>query len=128
MSVTKAVTKKMRVVIPRNPADLIALQALVYAKHLADGANSLLKNMQDRDWAIDGPKVAQAKAKHDEAEALKLKMEKAYRDRDLLLVSTTETLLASRDILTGALRSNMKRMGDWGFTVDDTPKAKKKSV
>jgi hypothetical protein len=52
-------------------------------------------------------------------------MEKAYRDRDLLIKSISETVLASRDVLTGVYRENMKRMGDWGYTVDDTPKTKK---
>jgi hypothetical protein len=37
--------------------------------------------------------------------------------------SIDPTTKASRDVLTGIYRKNMKRMGDWGFTVDDTPKA-----
>lgn len=125
-----AVAEKMRVVIPSNPSDLLTLEASVYAKHLADGPTSILKSIQDHDWAVDGPKIALAKIQHEKAEKLKLEMEKAYRERDLLMQPIKETLLASRDLLTGALRSNMKRMGDWGFTVDDTPKAKapKKTV
>jgi hypothetical protein len=53
-------------------------------------------------------------------------MEKAYKNRDLLMEPVKGTLLSSRDLLTGIMRSNMKRLGDWGFTVNDTPKPKKK--
>lgn len=120
-----AIPKKMRVVIPTAPTELLLLEAAVYAKHLADGATSVLKTMQDHDWTIEGPKIALAKVEHDKAEDYKLKMEKAYRNRDLLMEPLKDTLLASRDVLTGVMRSNMKRMGDWGFTVNDTPKAKK---
>lgn len=121
-----ALSKKMRVVIPTAPADLLELEAAVYAKHLADGASSVLKNLEDRDWAVDGPKIALAKIEHDKAEDFKLKMEKAYKNRDLLMAPIKDTLLSSRDVLTGIMRSNMKRLGDWGFTVNDTPKPKKK--
>jgi hypothetical protein len=67
---------------------------------------------------------------HHQAEDFKLKMEEMYRQRDLLLSKIKETLLASREILSGVHRSNMKRMGEWGFSIDDSPKASmsKKSV
>ena len=121
-----ALGKKMRVVIPTAPADLLDLADDVYAKHTADGASSVLNSLEDQNWAVEGPKIALAKAKHSEAETLKLQMEKAYRDRDLLLAPVKDAVIASRDLLTGVMRSNMKRMGDWGFTVNDTPTAKKK--
>lgn len=123
-----ALAKKMRVVIPKSPSDMLDLGAAVYAKHLADGASSVLKNLQDHDWAVEGPKIALAKIEHDKAEDFKLKMEKAYKDRDLLMAPVKDTLLSSRDLLTGVMRSNMKRLGDWGFTVNDSPKPKKNEV
>jgi len=33
---------------------------------------------------------------------------------------------ASRDTLVGVYNSNPKKLGDWGFVVNDTPQAKKK--
>jgi hypothetical protein len=49
-----ALAKKMRVVIPTSPAELLDLEAAVYAKHLADGASSVLKNLQDRAGRLMG--------------------------------------------------------------------------
>jgi len=121
---------KMRVIIPRNPEDLLKLAKKVYEKHVVDGGGSPLNNMVDQDWDADGPQIDQAILLHHQAEDYKLKMEEMYRQRDLLLSKIKETLLASREILSGVHRSNMKRMGEWGFSIDDSPKASvsKKSV
>ena len=71
-----AVQKKTRVAIPTAPTELLLLEAVVYAKHLADGATSVLKTMQDHYWTIQGPKIALAKVEQNKAEDYKLKMEK----------------------------------------------------
>ena len=117
---------KMRVEIPRNPVELLALAAKIYAKHVEMADSSPLNNMQDHSWKTEGPTVATAQNLHKTAEEYKEKMEKTYRDRDLLIQSITQTGLASRDVLTGIHRANMKRMGDWGFSVNDTPRSKPK--
>ncbi len=115
----------MRVEIPRNAKDLLVLAEDILAKHTADGAASPLNLLEDITWATEGPKVATALAKHDEAEHYRLLMEKAYRERDLLMKETGIIVKNSRDLLTGIHRENMKRLGDWGFSVDHSPKAKK---
>jgi hypothetical protein len=120
-----ATGKKMRVNIPSNKKDLLDLAAKVNAKHLADGTASPLLLLQDITWATEGAKIAIALAKHDEAETLKLAMEQAYRERDLIMQNTEQVVRNSRDLLTGVNRSNMKRLGDWGFSIDDSPRAKK---
>jgi hypothetical protein len=114
---------KMRVPIPRNAEEVLLLAEKVYNKHLQLGKESPLNAMEDYSWATDGPKIAEAMAFHKKAEDLKKLMENAYKERDLLVNSIDPTTKASRDVLTGIYRKNMKRMGDWGFTVDDTPKA-----
>ena len=117
--------RKMRVNIPGNKKDLLDLAVKVNNKHMADGAASPLNLLQDITWATEGAKIAAALAKHTQAEQLKLDMEQAYRERDLIMQNTEVVVRNSRDLLTGVHRENMKRLGDWGFSVDDSPRAKK---
>ena len=116
---------KMRVEIPKNPKELLDLSIKVLTKHAADAAASPLNLLQDIDIAVESSKAAAALLKHNEAEDLRLQMEKAYKDRDFLMSNTATFVKNSRDLLTGMHRENMKRLGDWGFTVDHSAKAKK---
>ena len=120
-----ATGRKMRVNIPSNKKDLLDLAAKVNTKHLADATASPLLLLQDITWAVEGPKLALALTKHNEAETLKLAMEQAYRERDLIMQNTETVVRNSRDLLTGINRENMKRLGEWGFSIDDSPRAKK---
>ncbi len=117
---------KSRVKIPTNPEDLLKLGKSIYDKHKADATTSPLNTLTDFKWDDEGPKLALAEAKHNEAEELKKKMEAAYKQRDLLMANTTAIIRASRDVLSGINSQNMKRLGDWGFTVDDSPTSAKK--
>jgi hypothetical protein len=54
-------------------------------------------------------------------------MEAAYRERDVIMANTTNIVRSSRDVLMGINRENMKRLGDWGFTVESTPAPKAKA-
>lgn len=119
-------TQKMRVPIPRNPEELIRLGSSVFKKHVQDADASPLKSMKDYNWETEGPKLDKALAKHNEAEELKKKMEAAYKERDLLLANTVPIIRASRDILAGINSQNMKRLGDWGFTVEASAVAARK--
>lgn len=116
---------KGRVEIPRNLEEHLDLAQTVYDKHLADGDASLLKNLADYDWAIVGPKIDACLAKHKEAEDFKRKMDEAYKERDLIFPEIDEAVRASKAMLKGIFTKNPKKLGDWGFTVEDTPKAKK---
>jgi hypothetical protein len=112
---------KMRVVIPTNPEDLLKLATAINKKHTEDGAKSPLNSMVDCKWETESPKLPLAQAKHDEAEDYKKKMETAYRERDLIMVNIPKIVRSSRDILTGVNHDNMKRLGEWGFTVESSP-------
>ena len=114
-----------RIEISRNLVKMLELAAKVYAKHLAEGANSPLNSMNDYDWVKVGPTIENALAKHNEAESLKGQMEAAYRERDLLLPAIDETLKASRNLLKALNAKNPKRISEWGFDVNDTAAAKK---
>lgn len=118
-------TTKGRIEIPRNIEENLKLAQKVFDKHKQDAAASLLKNLQDIDWDKLGTEVAICLAKHLEAEECKRKMEELYRERDLYLPQIGEALRASKSLLKAAFSKNPKKLGEWGFTVDDTPKIKK---
>lgn len=114
-----------RVKVPTNIDQMLNLADAIYQKHLADGANSPLKSMADFDLSKLGPDIPKILAKHLEAESLKKKSEEAYRERDLLLPEIQKMVRSAATLLKGVHAKNPKRLGDWGFVVDDTPKIKK---
>ena len=114
---------KGRVEISVNVEEILTLADKVYVKHKADGASSKLNALEDYNWTEVGPNIAPCLAKHNLAEDLKGKMEKAYRERDLLLPDITGAVRSSSAILKGAFAKNPKKISDWGFSVDDTKSA-----
>ena len=120
-----AKTTKGRIAIPTNIVENLQLASKVYEKHQKDGASSLLNNLDGIDWDVVGPTIAVCLQKHLEAEELKRKMEECYRTRDLTLPDINEGLRASKGLLKGAFSKNAKKLGEWGFNVDDSPKTKK---
>lgn len=118
---------KMRVEIPQNPKELLTLAISIFEKHQTDGASSPLRLIADYKWDAEGPKLTQAMAKHDEAERYRKSMETAYRERDLLMTDTTYIVRATRDLLTGINSENMKRLAEWGFSVEASVAPKTKS-
>jgi hypothetical protein len=121
----KSTRTKGRIAIPKNIEEHLDLASSVYNKHLADGEASLLKNLADYDWTVLGPKIAECLAKHKEAEECKRKMEDAYKERDLMFPEIEEAVRAGKAMLKGVFSKNPKKLGEWGFNVDDTPKTKK---
>jgi len=109
-----------------NPAEILEVSATVYAKHLSEGNRSQLNSLVDYDWSDVGPTIEMAKAKHALAEKLKGEMEAAYRERDLLMPPIVKILKASKNLLKAINSKNPKRLTEWGFSVDDTPKSKPK--
>jgi bifunctional DNA-binding transcriptional regulator/antitoxin component of YhaV-PrlF toxin-antitoxin module len=121
-----AKTTKGRIVIPTNVGEMLTLAQKVFEKHTQEGDASILMNLDGLDWKVTGDKIASCLKKHIEAEDFKRKMEEAYRERDLSLPEIQEILRASKSLLKASFPKNPKKVGDWGFTVDDTPKVKKK--
>ncbi len=119
---------KPRVDIPSNPSQRLELAERVNAKHDADGAKSPLNALQNHKWDDNGPKVADARGFHTQAEDFQRQANLAYRKRDLLLDEIDESLKSSRDLLLGIFRDNPKELSQWGFDVSDTPKAAPKKV
>ena len=116
---------KGRVRISGNARELLNLAKTVYEKHVADGTASPLLTLDELSWAITGPKVSKCLDKHNESEELGRKMEDAYRQRDAMLVEINEIIRASKLLLKARYLKTPKKMGGWGFKVDDTPKKSK---
>ncbi|MEM0541924.1 hypothetical protein WFZ85_04815 [Flavobacterium sp. j3] len=114
-----------RVIIPKNPGELLKLAGKIYDKHLADGAASPLNAMQDFSWAVDGPKVAPCMQNNVEAEAATKLAEQLYRQRDIDLPAIKAIVQNSASVLKGIYAKNPKVLGDYGFVVDDTKKVPK---
>ncbi len=112
---------RIRINIPKKPAELIGLAKRVNEKHLADGDSSPLKLLQKNAWSEVGPITATCLKAHEDAEALSRQAEELYRKRDTLLVQIDAAVKASRDVLTGIYRDEPKSLGNWGFEVDDSP-------
>ena len=118
-------TFTVRVVIPTNVGELLRLAMRIYKKHLADGKNSVLRNLTDYNWDEIGPNLDLAAAKHEEAEDLMRRAELAYRERDRLVGDLPDAIRATRDMLKGMFRKTIKKLVEWGFEVNDTPRVKK---
>lgn len=111
-----------RVVIPTNPKERLELAEKVYDKHLKDGVASILNHVEGLNWATTGPTIASALTLHQEAETLKGQMEKKYAERDKLLSAIDEDLALSTKNIKAVFAVNPKKMADYGYQVDDTPK------
>lgn len=112
----------VRVVIPTNIGELLKLATRIYNKHLADGKSSLLHSLSDYQWNEVGPNLELAAAKHEEAEELTRRAEIAYRERDRLMGDVPGLIRATRDLLKGVFSKSPKKLGEWGFEVNDSPR------
>jgi hypothetical protein len=114
-----------RIDISANPKNALELALTVYKKHQAEGSKSILNELDGYDWAVTGPRIAPCLANHEEAEKMRKKSEELYLLRDVDMDPINKILRASKNILKGKYAKNPKALGDWGFTVDDTPRPKK---
>jgi len=119
---------KGRLVIPKRHLALLRLAEQIYKKHLNDGDGSLLLKIEGLDWNTEGPNIARALKEHLDAEEFKGKMELAYSQRDILMDSIIKAVKKSGTGLKGMMPDNPKRLGQWGFTVDDTRQVKRKKT
>lgn len=115
-----------RIPISRNPAEILELAASVNKKHTELGAASPLTSMEDFNWRDVGPKLVEASATQERIDKLEKQLEELYGERDRHLPAIKGALASSRNVLKGIYAGNLKKLGEWGFTVDHTPKAPKK--
>lgn len=118
-------TYSIRIVIPTNVGELLKLAGLIFNKHTVDGKASPLNALSDYTWDELGPKIAEALTKHNEAEEFTRRAEQSYRDRDRIIGDLDGLVKASRDLLKAAFKKTPKKLGEWGFEVNDTPRVPK---
>lgn len=128
--------KILRIPIPVNPDEQITLAKSILAQHKKLGANSPIAGLNMDDFVA---KVGLAENQNDLGKQLHKDGETAFQKRDNALgpqkgeekPGTVKFYLrAARDTLAGQNRGNEQKLGDFGFTVDTTPKKsapKKKS-
>jgi len=113
------------IIIPEKVEEILELARLIYEKHQADGATSVLNGLQNVSWTDLGPTVQPCLDKHLEAESTASQREEAYEARELLLPPIVNAVRASRDLLLGASAGTPRRLGDWGFQVSNTSRGPK---
>lgn len=120
--------KNVRVVIPRNPDELIQLSESIVAKHNEDPVASPLAGL---DMAAFEALVTSASAKSAEVKQIRMDAETATEDRDTLLghrkdqnSNTVGTVLnyvvRCREILLGTFKGEEQHLGDFGFEVNQS--------
>ena len=115
----------MRVNIPNNAGDLIALSQAIQAKHTALGAASPLANIPG--IAGFGALVTTASTNHQQGITLAEQAQTANQTRDNALgpdMTTPNTVrftvAAARDLLLSLNKGSEHKLGDWGFSVVDS--------
>ena len=111
----------VRIPVSKKPGEALALATLVFAKHQADGASSPLKAITE--WQTVGPTIAAAADTQTRIEAMEKQLEKLYETRDNLLPAILDVTQRSRTLLGSIYKKAPRTLGDWGYTVDDTPRA-----
>jgi len=109
----------MRVEVPTNPSDLLDLAAKIRDKHTQDGDASLLKPLKVE---VVSPSIDEANGHDDRAASLRKQAEKETEARDVMLEPIRKFVRQSRDLLLGVYADNPHTLGDWGFTVDESPR------
>jgi len=111
-----------RIIIPYNFLKREKLLKDIYEKHIAEGANSALK---DFDVAGTAAIMDEAREHHDSAEEKSKAAEDAYEKRDNCVQPTVKEVRHWAKFLKLKYADNPHELGNWGFVVDDSPKAKK---
>ena len=115
-----------RIIVPRNAEKLLHLAEDIVKKHKADGAKSKLSSI---DMAKFKTRVTDARTIHTKALKLRRESEKlTEKFQKALGVHTSQKTTNAghiiyqvkqiRDVLKGIFRAALRKLGDWGFTVN----------
>lgn len=123
-----------RIVIPATPDGLKTLIEAIKAKHatyVPPGTSPLAvfltenPNINLTQMVID---AGQAVTDNDAAEAQRMQKESRKQQRDVLWNPVMAHMRVIGSFLAGVFVGKEKRAGDWGYTVDDSPRAPKKQT
>lgn len=108
-------TNRVRIDLPANPEDKIKLAKAIAGKHAELGAASPLSQLK---WDKITPALATAETEHVSSKRFQSQAEAATQARDGALdIVTTFLLRGGRDVLTGVYPDEMRKLGEFGFTV-----------
>jgi hypothetical protein len=115
----------MRVNIPASPGELIGLCVKIAAEHKDQGKDSPLSILP---WDDVSPDIAEADDLETKIGDMSRELEKLTERRTTLIAKPNglgDFARQSRDVLSGVYRNEMKKLGDFGFDVNEAAKAKK---
>lgn len=110
-----------RIELPKNPKELLNLAQQIVKKHQTDGAASSLNVLTDIKWEELGPVIDKTLENHLQAEEAKRKAEDLYRERDKHLTEISKIIRSTAALLKALHRENPKKLGEWGFEINDSP-------
>lgn len=105
---------------------VLTLAAAVGAAITTKGADSLIVGELATDLKAVAAEVPAALAAHNEAKNLEKKLEKLYEKRDAIVAKALPLVQRGSKTLQGNLgKARLREMGDYGYTVNDSPKLPK---
>ena len=104
-----------KIIVPRNPKELLGLAQKIVTKHQSEGDSSVLNALN---WNDLIPKINEGLELHEKAEEHQREMEIAYESRDMIVNELSDIVKRSRDLLKGIYRNDLKKLGDYGFEVN----------
>lgn len=114
--------KIVRVKISRNAENILNLAELVAKKHESLGKESPLQVLN---WDNQLENVRKAAELHKQAKEYLRMAEQAHEQRDILVEPIDDLVKQSRDLLKALYRHEPKKLGEFGFEVDEASKKKK---
>jgi hypothetical protein len=114
--------KQVRVPISKNAEKLLNLAELVTKKHLELGSKSPLIVLE---WDKQAENVAKALEFHKQAKEYQRLSEQAHEQRNILVAPLDDLLKQTRDLLKALYRAEPKKLGEFGFVVDESVRKKK---
>lgn len=118
----KKLINQIKVIIPGNAKEKLDLASKVDAKNTEMGVDSPLKSLT---WDVQGPKIAVALSYHEKGEAFLRQAEEMFEQRDIVIGPIDDLLRQSRDQLKVTYRNEPRKIGEFGYVVNDTPAKKK---
>ena len=110
----------------KDAPGVLAITAAIGQGMADKGSESLIVGELATELKAVAAKIPAAKAAHDEAKLLELRLEKLYETRDNVVAEALPLVQRASKALQGNLgKARLREMGDYGFTVDDSPRAPK---
>ena len=110
-----------RIEIPTDPTEIITLAKAIHETHVALAGDSPLGGIQ---WEQIAPNLTQARTFDQDTDRLPKESQQSREKRDNFVPEISDLVRSARDILSGTYRRELRKLEDFGFSVDDTPKSK----